>query len=31
MHTSAVIRPLNSLVLISDPQGGEVPEWVKDN
>ena len=30
MHTSAVIRPLNSLLFISDSQGGEVPEWVKD-
>ena len=30
MQTSAVIRPLNSLLLISDSQGGQIPEWVKE-
>jgi hypothetical protein len=30
MYTPATIRPVNSLVLISDPGGGEVPEWIRD-
>jgi hypothetical protein len=29
-YTSATIRPLNSLVFISDIKGGEVPEWIRD-
>jgi hypothetical protein len=30
MSTSATIRPINSLLFISDRDGGEVPEWVRD-
>jgi hypothetical protein len=30
MPTSKKIRPVNSLVFISDPAGGVVPEWVRD-
>jgi hypothetical protein len=30
MNTSATIRPLNSLVFISDTDGGDVPEWAHD-
>lgn len=30
MSTSATIRPVNSLVFVSDPRGGEVPEWIRD-
>src|SRR5262245_10823291 len=30
MSTSAAIRPVNSLLFISDRDGGEMPEWVRD-
>src|SRR5262245_30868562 len=30
MSTSRKIRPVNSLLFISDPAGGVVPEWVRD-
>jgi len=30
MYTSATTRPVNSLLFISDRDGGEVPEWVRD-
>jgi hypothetical protein len=30
MSTSKQIRPVNSLIFISDPAGGVVPEWVRD-
>jgi hypothetical protein len=30
MSTSATIRPINSLFFTSDRDGGEVPEWVRD-
>jgi hypothetical protein len=30
MSTSKKIRPVNSLVFISDPAGGVVPEWVRN-
>jgi hypothetical protein len=30
MIQTAHIRPVNSLVFVSDTNGGEVPEWVRD-
>jgi len=30
MYTSTKVRPVNSLVFISDPAGGVVPEWERD-
>ena len=30
MPTAKKIRPVNSLVFISDPAGGAVPEWLRD-
>jgi len=30
MQNSATVRPVNSLVFISDTRGGEVPEWIRD-
>jgi hypothetical protein len=30
MSTSKVIRPVNSLIFISDPADGVVPEWIPD-
>jgi hypothetical protein len=29
MLTSTIIRPVNSLLFISDPLGGVVPEWIR--
>jgi hypothetical protein len=29
MLRSAIVRPVNSLIFISDATGGEVPEWVR--
>ncbi len=30
MAISATIRPMNSLVFVSDPSGGRVPDWIRD-
>ncbi len=30
MHTSKIIRPINSLIFISDRTGGDIPLWQKD-
>lgn len=30
MSASRKIRPVNSLIFISDPAGGVVPEWIRD-
>jgi hypothetical protein len=30
MNTSTIVRPVNSIVFISDPGGGVVPEWIRD-
>lgn len=30
MHTSRVIRPVNSIIFICDRAGGQVPRWQKD-
>jgi hypothetical protein len=30
MSASRKIRPVNSLIFISDPAGGVIPEWIRD-
>jgi hypothetical protein len=30
MSASRKIRPVNSLIFVSDPAGGDVPEWIRD-
>ena len=29
MHGSTSVRPVNSLIFVSDPAGGAVPEWIR--